>query len=429
VGDGTFVLRVAPSVVLRENGGGTRAGNDWFLALRSGGPVTIPGDSIPTFLVVTSGSVASPTTYNVSADVRFNPGDAGKPIYIFGFVPGSAVKEGGKDGGCVLAQLSPQGVPQQVSPSNMLSFVNVAGTAHQTVNVVSDTSGANLGGSTFCIGAATSAAAAVSPANSYCVATIPGDGPVLCLPDAATLSTPGALSGLFFNPTESGWGINFTQRGANIFAAWFTYDASGNPKWYTSVCTGITGASGSCSGTLYEVTGPNFFGVAFNPSLVRVASAGTLQLTFTNANNASMVATVGSVTRSVAITREPLGTGATPPPTDFTDMWWAGPGESGWGIAIAQQFSSVFLAWYVYDNATPGNPRWLVASCTLSGNTCTGPVMRTSGPPFAPAFDQSQVHSSTAGTITVTFTGANNAILNYTVDGVSGTKNITRQLF
>ncbi len=429
-GDGTFVLRLAPSVVLRENGAGTRAGNDWFLALKSGTAVTIPGDLIPPFLVVTTGSVTSQTANSVSSDVRFNPSDTGKAIYVFGFVPGGVVKSGAeKDGGCVLAQLTAQGVPQQVSPSSMTSLQNVAGTAHQTVNVVSNTVAANLGGSTFCIGAASSSAAAVNPANSYCVATIPTNGSVLCLPDAATLSTPGALSGLFFNANESGWGISFTQRGPTIFAAWFTYDGSGNPKWYTSICTGLVGASGTCGGPIYQVTGPNFFGVPFNPSLVRVSSVGTLQVTFTNSNNASMFATVGSVTRTVAITRQPLGTGTTPPPTDYTDMWWAGPNESGWGMAITQQFNTVFLAWFVYDNANPGNPTWLVATCTLSGNTCTGAVMRTSGPPFGATFNPAQVHSSAVGSITVSFNGANNGVINYTVDGVSGTKNITRQLF
>jgi len=429
VGDGTFVLRLAPSVVLRENGAGTREGNDWFLTLKSGGPVTIPGDSTPAFLLVASGSVTSATANSVSADVRFKPADAGKPIYVFGFVPASVAKSGEKDGGCVLAQLTQQGVPQQVSPSSMVSSLNVAGTAHQTVNVVSNTVAANLAGSTFCIGAATAPAAAVDPANSACVATIPTTGPVLCLPDAAALSAPGALTGVFFNAGESGWGVHFTQRGPNIFVAWFAYDASGNPKWYTSTCTGIAGASGTCAGSLYQVTGPNFFATPFNPSLVRVAVAGSLQVTFTNSNSASMTTTVGTITRTVAITRQPLASGTTPPPTDYTDMWWGGPNESGWGIAITQQFNTVFIAWFVYDNANPGNPTWLVATCTLSGTTCTGPVMRTHGPPFGPTFDPSQVSSSTVGSITVTFTGANNGVLSYTVDGVSGTKNITRQLF
>ena len=65
----------------------------------------------------------------------------------------------------------------------------------------------------------------------------------------------------------------------------------------------------------------------------------------------------------------------------------------------------------------------------MSGTTCSGTLFRTTGPPFGPTFDPNQVRVFTAGTITVNFTDSNNATLNYTVDGVSGTKNITRELF
>jgi hypothetical protein len=93
--------------------------------------------------------------------------------------------------------------------------------------------------------------------------------------DSATIPVnnaklPAALSGLWWNANESGWGIHFTQRGNNVFAAWYTYDASGNPKWYVSTCAmpSTTGTSGTCNGTLYEVNGPTFFGGAFDPARV-----------------------------------------------------------------------------------------------------------------------------------------------------------------
>ena len=241
-------------------------------------------------------------------------------------------------------------------------------------------------------------------------------------------NSPGALTGLFWNPNESGWGIHFTQRGSNIFAAWYTYDASGNPKWYVaSNCAGASAASGTCAGPLYQVSGPAFFGVNFNASLVNVAAAGNLSVTFQDTNNGSMTYTVGGQTRTVAISRQNVGTGSTVAPVDYTDLWW-NPSESGWGIAMAQQFGNVFLAWYVYQSN--GQPVWYVASnCTLSGNSCSGTLYSTTGPAFGPTFDPTQVHVSTVGNVTVTFTDANNAVLSYTVNGVVGSKNITRQLF
>ncbi len=240
-------------------------------------------------------------------------------------------------------------------------------------------------------------------------------------------NTPGALTGLWWNPNESGWGIHFTQRGSNIFAAWYTYDGSGNPKWYVaSNCTGATGASGTCSGALYEVNGPTFFGTTFNPNAVNVVAAGSLQVNFQNANSASMTYTLGTQSRTVAIVRQPLGTGAIPG-LDYTDLWW-NPGESGWGMAIAQQAANMFLAWYVYDNT--GKPVWYVASnCAVSGNGCTGTLYCTTGPPFGPTFNSAAVQVITVGTMTLAFSDASNGTLTYTVNGVSASKTITRQLF
>src|SRR5690242_9632895 len=39
-------------------------------------------------------------------------------------------------------------------------------------------------------------------------------------------------SDLWYIPTESGWGIQFVQRGNIIFFTMFVYDATGKPIWY-----------------------------------------------------------------------------------------------------------------------------------------------------------------------------------------------------
>jgi hypothetical protein len=51
------------------------------------------------------------------------------------------------------------------------------------------------------------------------------------------------------------------------------------------------------------------------------------------------------------------------------------------------------------------------------------------GPAFGPAFDPSRVSASPVGQVTVSFTGPDNAVLGFTVDGVTGSKTITRQRF
>jgi len=190
---------------------------------------------------------------------------------------------------------------------------------------------------------------------------------------------------------------------------------------------GATGTSGTCSGQLFEVTGPRFFGVVFDTRQVNATAAGTLQVTFQNADNASMTYSgVAGQTRTVTIVRQPLATGAAPA-VNYTDIWWGGSAESGWGMAVTQQANTVFLAWYVYDNNA--KPTWFVALCTVNGTVCNGDLLRTMGPAFGPQFDSSKVMVFTAGTVSVTFTDANDATLNYTVDGVTSTKSITRQVF
>jgi hypothetical protein len=246
---------------------------------------------------------------------------------------------------------------------------------------------------------------------------------------SVTPTYPGALTGLWWNPNESGWGIHFTQRASTIFAAWYTYDASGNPKWYVaSDCVGMSGTSGTCTGSLYEVDGPRFFGVNFTPATAsEISTIGTLSATFSDANTGSITYSVGSISRTVSIMREPVSVGTTAPTTDYTDLWW-NSNESGWGMAMTQQNQNIFLAWFVYDAS--GKPVWYVASnCAVSGNGCSGTVYSTTGPPLSTSFNPQSVTVTPVGNISVSFTDANNAVLTYTVNGQSGTKNVTRQLF
>src|SRR5690606_32175309 len=49
---------------------------------------------------------------------------------------------------------------------------------------------------------------------------------------AGTVAASGANhTGLYYNPSESGWGINVSQQGDIAFATLFTYDTDGAPLW------------------------------------------------------------------------------------------------------------------------------------------------------------------------------------------------------
>ncbi len=113
--------------------------------------------------------------------------------------------------------------------------------------------------------------------------------------------------------------------------------------------------------------------------------------------------------------------------TDYSDLWW-NPSESGWGLNIIQHASrNIFAVWYTYGGDS--RPMWFTVpgGTWTASNTFTGSVYATSGPAANAAFDPSRVAASAVGTATLTFSDANNGTWSYTINGVSGTKAITRQ--
>jgi hypothetical protein len=265
---------------------------------------------------------------------------------------------------------------------------------------------------------------------------------------SASVTTAAAVNyqGLWFNPAESGWGINFAHEGDIIFASWFTYDATGK-GWWLVMSANKTGAS-TYSGTLFQGTGPAFDAMPFPPlgapGGAAPASVGTGTLTFTDANNASFAYTVNGIGQTKAITRQLFG----PQPvctfgtqanlalaTNYTALWWAAPAgsEAGWGINLTHQGDLIFATWFTF--AHDRTPMWLVgtASKTSPGMYTMTQLGRLTGPPFSatpfPALGTpGGPVVAVVGSATFTFTDGNTAAFAYTVDGVSQTKTITRQV-
>ena len=50
---------------------------------------------------------------------------------------------------------------------------------------------------------------------------------------------------LWWNPSESGWGINIAQQGDVMFATWFIYGASRQPTWIFLSRAERSGAQGN----------------------------------------------------------------------------------------------------------------------------------------------------------------------------------------
>jgi chitodextrinase len=104
---------------------------------------------------------------------------------------------------------------------------------------------------------------------------------------------------------ESGWGMVLTQQYRNVFLAWYTYDAAGQTMWFVS--PGGSWISGNTyTGALYSTRGAPVLGVPYNPSSFVATQAGTMTLTFTDANTGTMTYTVDGITQTKPITRIPF---------------------------------------------------------------------------------------------------------------------------
>ena len=166
-----------------------------------------------------------------------------------------------------------------------------------------------------------------------------------------------------------------------------------------------------------------------------MTQVGTMTLTFSSADAATLVYTFNGTSVTKQITRQRFGpaptcvftTGARTGATNVQDLWF-NPNESGWGINLTQQGSLVFATLFTYS--ADNRDMWLVAS-DLRGsidNGFTGPLYRISGPPFN-AQPWTPVTVATVGNMTVRFNTGNAATLTYSVDGVTVTKQIQRQVF
>jgi hypothetical protein len=129
-------------------------------------------------------------------------------------------------------------------------------------------------------------------------------------PSLASYLSPAAggatdYSDLWWNASESGWGLNVIQHASrNIFAVWFTYREDGRPTWFT-LPGGTWTSSSTFTGSIYSTAGPPASAASFDSRQVKVTPVGTGTLTFSDANNGTWAYTINGVSGSKAIARQP----------------------------------------------------------------------------------------------------------------------------
>jgi hypothetical protein len=150
---------------------------------------------------------------------------------------------------------------------------------------------------------------------------------VCCLSSPAwSTSVTTDQSDLWWNPTESGWGIQFVQRGSVIFATMFVYDQTKTPFWYSATLVKQAGAF-TWSGDLIATTGPYFGTMPFNPSTVTIAKVGTMTWAAQTVETGVLTYNVGSVNVAKNLSRQPIAT------DDFSGHYGGGLHQTATGCS------------------------------------------------------------------------------------------------
>ena len=98
---------------------------------------------------------------------------------------------------------------------------------------------------------------------------------------------------IWYDPPESGWGVNIVQSNNFLFMTFFLYGSDGRPTWYVAQVT--QDASGNFNGTLYQATG-TYFALPWAGNVVSVAGTASFQpITPYSANLVYTVNNVGTV--------------------------------------------------------------------------------------------------------------------------------------
>ena len=405
----------------------------------------------PPVFPLTVSSDINPTTANATANVQFRPQDVGTAasVYVFALAPasstkaerdgaapiviGSAITESGTDGsGCVLAQLDPSGVLHAASSSSLQPYVSgVLSAQGQSVTILNNVPTGAVANATFYVGYGPTSSAMFTNGVYRSALTIPG-GTVCPMVSSQTA--------LWWNPAESGWGVNFDQQGNVLFGTLFDYDAGHQPMWLV-MSDGVLQPDGvSFVGNLYRTTGPPFNANPFTPITgANLTQVGTLGVSFQDVNSGTLQYTVNGTTVSKGIQRQVYGSRASACfPTDasratstnYQDLWW-NPNESGWGINITHEDDILFATLFTYD--ATGNGLWLVMSSGTkqADGSYSGTLYRTTGPSFdaSPFTPIGAADLTSVGTMRLAFTDGNTGTLTYTYSGAQVVKAITRQVF
>jgi hypothetical protein len=121
------------------------------------------------------------------------------------------------------------------------------------------------------------------------------------------------ITDLWWNPAESGWGMNVIQQGDTSFVTMFVYGADNQPTWFSASSLKYVRFDAATDefiheGELFRTTGPAYSAATFDPNAVTVRRVGYLQfrLTLSTARNTLYLGRVIYTVDNVEVTKPNL---------------------------------------------------------------------------------------------------------------------------
>lgn len=173
------------------------------------------------------------------------------------------------------------------------------------------------------------------------------------------------LTGHYWNPTESGWGLTIDEQNGTCVVAVYTFTSARKPIWYVF--------SGNCAGgTLEATTYTGKGGTSWKKAFVQGSStpreAGTGKIVMDRATRkGTLVATFDGVTATKPIEELKFGQASVLYSRTFSGHLWGGSAQSGWGMQLTQQGSIAVSVLYSFDDT--GNPVWMISVLDLVAGT------------------------------------------------------------
>ena len=258
------------------------------------------------------------------------------------------------------------------------------------------------------------------PPLSTCSTSLCGAGIVnarAAVRAAQTAGGPDYTDLWWFGQAFNGTGISIIEHHDVLFATWYVYDANGKGSWFVMPGGAWNATHTIFSGAMYSTTGAPFNNYSPPATLIQ---AGTLSLRFSDLSNGTLsyVLTNGQ-SAAFAMTRQPFGAVVAPSHANYSDLWWGGTAQDGWGVTLNQHYDTLVAIWYTYG--LDGKPVfYFVPDGVWSGATSlAGTVYATTGTPFGLSYDATQFGVTAIGNATLSFSDISHATFSYTVDGVA----------